>query len=153
MAEASAAALTQLEKDHPRWQEEDELVPRHTQLLNEAFDGYLYPHLFHGAEEDLAARGLWAAAQLSTAQKEITQAVEWAGDLTQLYQTSPEATAAGAWLKQQPTAPAKPKPAAEAVESEDIPEELETGKAEPKPKSKPKKKPAKPKTKEEDEDA
>ncbi len=153
MAEASAAALTQLERDHPRWEDEDELVPRHAQLLNEAFDGYLYPHLFHGAEEDLAARGLWAAAQLSTAQKEITQAVEWAGDLTQLYQTSPEATAAGAWLKQQPTAPAKPKPAAEAVESEDIPEELETGKAEPKPKSKPKKKPAKPKTKEENEDA
>lgn len=153
MAEASAAALTQLEKDHPRWQDEDELVPRHAQLLNEAFDGYLYPHLFHGAEEDLAARGLWAAAQLSTAQKENTQAAEWAGDLTQLYQSSPEATAAGAWLIQQPTAPAKPKPAAEAVESEDMPEEPETGKPEPKPKSKPKKKSAKPKTREEDEDA
>ena len=153
MAEASAAALTQLEKDHPRWQEEDDLVPRHSQLLNEAFDGYLYPHLFHGAEEDLAARGLWAAAQLSTTQKENTQAAEWAGDLTQLYQTSPEATAAEAWLKQQPTAPSKPKPAAEAVESEDMPEEPESGKPEPKPKSKPKKKPAKEKTREEDEDA
>ena len=153
MAEASAATLTQLEKDHPRWQEEDELVPRHTQLLNEAFDGYLYPHLFHGAEEDLAARGLWAAAQLSSAQKENTQAAEWAGDLTQLYQISPEATAAAAWLKQQPVAPAKPEPAAEAVESEDLTEEAEGGKPQPKPKSTPKKKPAKQKTKEEDEDA
>jgi outer membrane biosynthesis protein TonB len=153
MAEASAATLTQLEKDHPRWQEEDELVPRHTQLLNEAFDGYLYPHLFHGAEEDLAARGLWAAAQLSSAQKQNTQAAEWAGDLTQLYQISPEATAAAAWLKQQPAAPAKPEPAAEAVESEDLSEESECGKPQPKPKSTPKKKPAKQKTKEEDEDA
>jgi len=151
MAEAAAAALTELEKNHPRWQEEDNLVPRHSQLLNEALDGYLYPHLFHGAEEDLAARGLWAAAQLSTAQKENTQAAEWAGDLTQLYQTSPEATAAAAWLKQQPVTASKPKSAVEAVDSDETPEEPDTGK--PKPKSKPKKKPAKTKTKEEDEDA
>ena len=154
MAEASAAALTQLEKDHPRWQEEDDLVPQHTQLLNEAFDGYLYPHLFHGAEEDLAARGLWAAAQLSTSQNIGTQAAEWATDLTQLYQTSPEATAAAVWLKQQPAELPKPEAAAaKALESEDTPEEPEAGKSEPKPKTKPKKKPAKTKAKEGGEDA
>lgn len=112
MAEASAAALTQLEKDHPRWQEEEDLVPHHTQLLNDALDGYLYPHLFHGAEEDMASRGLWAAAQLSAAQKLITQAADWSTDLKQLYPTQPEATAAQSWLEKQalPALSKKPLP-------------------------------------------
>lgn len=104
MAEAAAASLTQLEKDHPRWHEEDELVPRHTQLLNDAIDGYLYPHLFHGAEEDLAARGLWAAAQLAAAQKRTTEAADWSTDLTNLYPTQPEAAAARTWFEKQPAA-------------------------------------------------
>ena len=117
MAEASAAALTQLEKDHPRWQQEDELGPRHEQFLNDALDGYLYPHLFHGAGEDLAARGLWAAAQLSASQKQTAQATAWSTDLTQLYASTPEAAAAKTWLEQHPVpAPApqpRTKPAAE----------------------------------------
>jgi len=119
MAEAAAATLTQLEKDHPRWQEEDDLVPRHTSLLNEALDGYLYPHLFYGAEEDLAARGLWAAAQLSAAQKEPAQASGWSTDLTQLYPATPEAAAARTWLEKRPAAvaakpPSKPAPEPDA---------------------------------------
>ena len=154
MAEASAAALTQLENDHPRWQEEDDLVPRHTQLLNDAFDGYLYPHLFHGAEEDLASRGLWAAAQLSAAQKLTTQAADWSTDLTQLYTAQPEATAAKTWLEKQPV-PAlskkpQPKPVkasqttngdTEEMQEEEPEEESRPVKSKTKPKSKPATKP------------
>ncbi|MDB6069354.1 MAG: hypothetical protein JWL81_525 [Verrucomicrobiales bacterium] len=110
MAEAAAAALTQLEKDHPRWPDEDELVPQHAQLLNDAIDGYLFPHLFHGAEEDLAARGLWAAAQLSAAQKLPDQARGWAVDLTELYPSQPQTAAARAWLEKQPPPPAPTPP-------------------------------------------
>ena len=123
MAEASAGALTQLEKDHPRWQDEDDLVPRHEQLLNEAFDGYLYPHLFHGAEEDLAARGLWAAAQLSASQKLINQSADWSTDLTKLYPSAPEADPARTWLEKQVrtvlSAQSKSQPAS-AEEGEEI---------------------------------
>jgi len=174
MGEAAAASLTQLEKDHPRWQEEDELMPRHTQLLNDAMDSYLFPHLFHGAEEDLAARGLWAAAQLSAAQKDLPQASDWSTDLTNLYAGTPEAAAAKTWLAKQP-APAlntSRKPQAtnasddtggeseaeteESAEPEAQPDEPKaksksTAKPKPKPKSKTSKKPAA-KTKEEDAD-
>ncbi len=129
MAEAAAASLAQLEKDHPRWHEEDDLVPRHTQLLHDAFDGYLYPHLFHGAEEDLAARGLWAAAQLSAAQNLTTQAADWSTDLIHLYANQPEAAAARTWLEKQPAkvivaAPQAP-PAGDPDEEDADPEEVE----------------------------
>ncbi len=133
MAEAAAAALTQLEKEHPRWQEEDDLIPRHHQLLNEAFDGYLYPHLFHGAEEDLAARGLWAAAQLAAHQNPDGMATDWSTDLTHLYAATPEAAAARTWLEKQTSTP-KPKPlkakaaaaSDAAAEDEDMLEETES---------------------------
>lgn len=104
MAEASAASLAHLEKDHPRWEQEDERVPEHHQFLNDAVEGYLYPHLFHGAEEDLAARGLWAASRLSEQQKNLEQAQDWAMDLTALYPGTPEASAARDWLAKQPPA-------------------------------------------------
>jgi hypothetical protein len=151
MAEAASASLTQLEKDHPRWQEEDELVPRHTQLLNDAMDGYLFPHLFHGAGEDLAARGLWAAAQLSAAQKDLPQATDWSTDLTNLYPGTPEAAAAQAWLAKQPAPTLTPSRKAQATsrtggtegeseaetgESAEEPPEPEAQLDEPKPKSK-----------------
>jgi outer membrane biosynthesis protein TonB len=149
-------------------------MPRHTQLLNDAMDSYLFPHLFHGAEEDLAARGLWAAAQLSAAQKDLPQASDWSTDLTNLYAGTPEAAAAKTWLAKQP-APAlntSRKPQAtnasddtggeseaeteESAEPEAQPDEPKaksksTAKPKPKPKSKTSKKPAA-KTKEEDAD-
>ena len=146
MAEASAAALTQLEKDHPRWQEEDDLVPRHTQLLNDALDGYLYPHLFHGAEEDLASRGLWAAAQLSASQKLTTQAADWSSDLTNLYATQPEAAAATAWLKKQPPPIISPKPLAKSTREPD-PDDENAVEVDPEPERKPAKAKAKTKAK------
>jgi hypothetical protein len=112
LGETAAAALSQLEKDHPRWKDEDDLIPQHDRLLGEAFDGYLFPHLFYGTEEDLAARGLWAAAQLAQAQGEAAQASDWALDLTKLYPNTPETAAAAALLAKQP-ATSRPKPAAQ----------------------------------------
>ena len=153
MAEAAAAAIVQLEKDHPRWLEEDDITPRHQQLLNDVFDGYLYPHLFHGAEEDLAARGLWAAAQLSANQKLTMQAADWAADLTHLYAAQPEAAAAKIWLEKQPQPVLSPAPQPKAAKPEkddedDEPELLEEDAKPVKSMSKVKAKPAtKPKAK------
>lgn len=99
LAEAAEEALVKLETDHPRWQEEDEIVPERDRLLNEALDGYLFGHLFHGAEEDLAARGLWAAVTLCRT-RDSDAARDWADDLTRLYPEFPEAAAAREWLEE-----------------------------------------------------
>lgn len=150
MAEASAAALAELERDHPQWTQEDDLGPRHQQLLDEALDGYLYGHLFHGAEEDLAARGLWAAAQLACAQQNSIAAADWASDLTQLYAGTPEAAAAETWLEQQAASrpagpPPKPAHVSPPARSEDSAEPRAAAAEESvKPRRKSKSKPPKP---------
>jgi len=104
LAEAAALKLRALVKDHPRWELEDDIRPQRDRLFHEALDAYLFPHVFHGAEEDLAARGLWAAAQLSKEHGDAASARTAAEDLVQLYPDTPEKAAAAALLKDLPAA-------------------------------------------------
>ena len=122
LAETAAAKLRALIEAHPRWEQEDDIRPRHDRLLHEALEGYLHPHVFHGAEEDLAARGLWAAAQLHLQAGDTAAARACAEDLTKLYPDAPEHAAAAAWLREHPAAP---RPARAAVEP-DVPAEPDT---------------------------
>lgn len=113
LAEAAALKLRALVKDHPRWELEDDIRPQRDRLFHEAMDAYLFPHVFHGADEDLAARGLWAAAQLSREHGDSDSARASATDLVQLYPDAPEKAAAAALLKELPAekkanAPAEP---------------------------------------------
>ena len=101
-AEAAAAKLRALLKDHPRWQLEDEIIPQRDRLFHEAMDAYLFPHVFHGAEEDLAARGLWAAAVLCKENGDPDSARASAADLVQLYPDAAEKAAAEALLQDLP---------------------------------------------------
>ena len=103
-AEAAAAKLRALVKAHPRWEQEDDIRPQREVLFHEALDAYLFPHVFHGAEEDLAARGLWAAAQLCQESGDPAAARTAATDLVQLYPDTPEKSAAAALLKDLPAA-------------------------------------------------
>lgn len=104
LAEANAARLRKLLEDHPRWEQEDDVVPERDRLLNAALDGYLFPHLFHGAEEDLAARGLKAAADLARENGNVAQAEAWCQDLLKLYPGTPEARALRTAVKAGPAA-------------------------------------------------
>lgn len=117
MAETAAARLTALLKDHPRWDQEDDIRPQRDRLYHEALDAFLYPHVFHGADQDLAARGLWAAAQFYEQHGDPAAARAAATDLTALYPDAPQASAAAALLAKLPA----PAPVSHAAEEPDIP--------------------------------
>ena len=102
LAETAAEKLRALLKEHPRWEQEDDIRPQRERLFHEALDAYLYPHVFHGAEEDLAARGLWAAAQFYKENGETAASREAAEDLVQLYPSAAEKPAAAALVNQLP---------------------------------------------------
>lgn len=102
LAEADFAALKALEADHPRWQEDDEVRPERERLYHAAVDGFLWPFLFHGTLEPLAARGLAAAAEVHRFAGNPEEAAACLGDLAALYPGSPAAAPV--------TAPAGPAP-------------------------------------------
>ncbi len=102
LAETAAEKLRALLKEHPRWEQEDDVRPQRERLFHEALDAYLYPHVFHGSEEDLAARGLWAAAQFYKENGETGAAREAAEDLVHLYPSAAEKTAAAELVNQLP---------------------------------------------------
>jgi len=121
LAETAAAKLRALLKEHPRWEQEDDIRPQRDRLFHEALDAYLFPHAFHGAEEDLAARGLWAAAQFYKENGDPDAAREAASDLLQLYPSAAEKSAAEKLLEQIPAAKKPGLPA----DGPDIPAEVE----------------------------
>lgn len=107
LAEAATTELASLVSSHPRWHLDDSLAAQHRQLLAAATDGFLFAHLFHGSEEDLAARGLWNASLLAATHGNPTAATAWATDVTRFYPASPQKSAAAAFLaQQQPATPA-----------------------------------------------
>lgn len=116
LAETAAAKLRALLKEHPRWEQEDDIRPQRDRLFHETLDSYLFPHVFHGAEEDLASRGLWAAAQFYRENGNPDAAREAASDLIKLYPVAPEKPAAETMIK---TLPAE-KSATRAAEDPDI---------------------------------
>lgn len=99
LADAAAEALRALVAAHPRWEEEEGVRVERGRWFHEALSGYLHGHVFHGAEEDLAARGLWAAVQLYAGAGERAAAAACAEDLVKLYGGAAEAGAAAAWLE------------------------------------------------------
>jgi hypothetical protein len=98
LADAAAEQLRVLVAAHPRWEEEEGVRVERGRWFHEALSGYLHGHVFHGAEEDLAARGLWAAVQLYAGAGEREAARSCAEDLVKLYAGAAEAGAAEGWL-------------------------------------------------------
>lgn len=64
LAQITFAELRALQKKHPRWQQDDEVLPERYRLYHRAIDYSLKPFLFHSEQRDLAAKGLMAAAEL-----------------------------------------------------------------------------------------
>ncbi len=102
LGEAAFAQLKKLQEDNPRWEEDVNVRPERQRLLHEAIDHLLHPALFYGSEEAPAAKGLWRAVQLCEMVGHISQGIELARDITELYPTSNEAGLAAEFLKSHP---------------------------------------------------
>jgi hypothetical protein len=61
LASSDLEALRAIDADNPKWAEDDEVRPRREALFHQAVDRFLFAFLFHGSEEEAAARGLWGA--------------------------------------------------------------------------------------------
>lgn len=95
LAMADFQALRELEEEHPRWMEDDEVRPRRHALYHRTLDQFLKPHLFHAAHEEVAARGLLSAAELLLFGGERAEAKARFEDLLFLYpSTGPSVEAA-----------------------------------------------------------
>lgn len=108
LALADFAALRELEKEHPRWIEDDEVRPRREELYHRALDGFLKPHLFHATREEEASRGLFHAAELFLFAGETAEARARWDDLVKLYPGTSFAAEAEQRLASTPRPPADP---------------------------------------------
>jgi hypothetical protein len=122
--------LKEIEKEHPRWDQDDEVRPQRNACYDRALDHYLFAHLYHGDQTESAARGLWAAIQVMRHGGETAAAAARAHDLLALYPGTPEAASA------EPLAKEAPAPPPEESEEEAKPaDEAEAGKPEAPPES------------------
>ncbi len=94
LAQASLFELRTLEKDNPRWTEDLLVRPVRNRLYNEALNLFLFATLFHGAETEVAARGIWGAIETAQLNKDTAQIRELATDLQVLYPSDPHAVKA-----------------------------------------------------------
>ncbi len=85
LAMADFQALRELEEEHPRWMDDDEVRPRRHELYHRTLDQFLKPHLFHATREEAAARGLLSAAELLLFGGEPAEARARFEDLLRLY--------------------------------------------------------------------
>ena len=85
LAKADFEKLKALEKEHPRWIEDDEVRPERNDLYHNTIDQFLWPHLFHATREGAAARGLAAAAEVYAFGKEQERSQQCFVDLAKLY--------------------------------------------------------------------
>jgi hypothetical protein len=98
LASADFETLKELVEDNPKWEEDDLVRPERDQLYHDILDRYLHPHLFHGADEAAASRGLGAAIKVYQWAGEGEAALARAKDMLALYPSSEAAVEASAFL-------------------------------------------------------
>lgn len=99
IAQADFEKLKQLEEENPKWEEDDTVRPERESLYHGIVDEFLWPYLFHGTEEALAARGLVAAAEAHRFAGNLDEARACLNDVVALYPDTPAFADAQASLK------------------------------------------------------
>ncbi|MCB1090956.1 MAG: hypothetical protein KDL87_05470 [Verrucomicrobiae bacterium] len=105
MARADFVTLKALEADNPKWEEDDTVRPERNRLYHSIIDQFLWPYLFHGTLEELAARGLAAAAEAHDFAGHPEEATACRHDLGELYPQSASAEALRAAKAEEPVPP------------------------------------------------
>jgi hypothetical protein len=79
------AKLKDLQKEHPKWMEEEDVKPLRMELYNKVADQLIYPLLFHGDQEELSIRGLRELIRFYQECGEPQKAAQHEQDLERLY--------------------------------------------------------------------
>jgi len=80
--------LKQLEEEHPRWDQDDEVRPLRSRLYHLSLDFALYPSLFHGTHAEEAATGLQKVWNVHNHTRSPELALQTLEDLAALYPDS-----------------------------------------------------------------
>jgi hypothetical protein len=99
-------------EENPRWDIDEFVVQQRHEIYNRVLALYLYPSLFHGSDNEKAARGLWGAVGIyqfaaknakdagdaSMEKSQTDLAIETSRDIAALYPATPEAKLAADYL-------------------------------------------------------
>lgn len=85
LAQREFSALRQLEAEHPRWMEDDEVKPERDRHYHRALDLSLYASLFHPRHREESAQGIWQAARVYGYTGEAAREAGALQDLLALY--------------------------------------------------------------------
>jgi len=112
LAQAADREFRAFLAENPRWDIDQFVVQQRHDIYNRVLALYLYPSLFHGSDNEKAARGLWGAVgiyqlaaknakeagdpALEKSQTEL--AIETSRDIAALYPATPEAKLAADYL-------------------------------------------------------
>jgi len=95
--------LLKLEETWPKWQEMPEQRAEHSQLRQEALDGFVFGATFHPELSDLASEGLWKAVEAHHHLQQKDQAIVLAREITGYFPSAEFKPRAEQFLKQNPT--------------------------------------------------
>ncbi len=89
LAEIGMLELRQLQRENPKWEDDDELRPKRMRIYHETLDHFLDAYLFHATRGEEAARGLLGAATAYRFGGERERAMQCLRDAMQVYPSTP----------------------------------------------------------------
>ena len=88
LAQADFERLKELEEDNPRWYDDDDVRPLRNELYQGVIDQFMWPYLFHAAQEKAASRGLFQAGVVYEFGGDEERSINAYRDLVALYPKS-----------------------------------------------------------------
>jgi hypothetical protein len=88
LAQADFERLKELEEDNPRWYDDDDVRPLRNELYQGVIDQFMWPYLFHAAQEKAASRGLLQAGVVYEFGGDEERSINAYRDLVALYPKS-----------------------------------------------------------------
>ena len=88
LGEVGLLKLKELQKEHPKWQDDDEVRPQSYLIYHQTLDHYLDAHLLHGTWEEPAVRGLMGAVAVYRFAGKKDRVRECLEDVVQIYPDS-----------------------------------------------------------------
>lgn len=99
LGEIGMIELKDLQRENPKWEEDDELRPQRMRIYHATLDHFLNAFLFHATWDEQAARGLLGAAGAYRFARDLERAAQCLEDVVQTYPLTPAGDRAAEELK------------------------------------------------------